>query len=336
MIAAGDDIARSAFWLSLRERPSSPSLITQELDPGDILEVRDVAEAIARAEALVRPAPRPRSTERHSEPPSEAPSAPPSAREDLFDALGLAAKPTDDAAGPAVAASSRISSVPPPPGQAFERGQHLHETSQLDDVETVRDDELELIEPTDEAPATLASASLATPSTPGPALADAGLVRTPSAPILHLRTPTALDRIPGPEDDAFYHPGGRIRGMADVTIDGRPEPTLMLRLRARRSRLSWTVGAALLLLAILAAGALSSPLSPLSSLPLSSPDEAAASRSALHVAHPRETPTRVAWTSTRAKLVTLGGPSLVVSDAPARRVAGSSAVFDVKSLPRAR
>ena len=105
----------------------------------------------------------------------------------------------------------------------------------------------------------------------------------------------------------------------------------MLRLRARRSRLSWAVGGALLVLATLAAGALASPLSSHQEAA-----KAAASRSIPQATHPRETPTRVAWTSTRAKLATLGGPALVVPDAPARRVAGSSAAFDVKSLPRAR
>jgi hypothetical protein len=46
------------------------------------------------------------------------------------------------------------------------------------------------------------------------------------------------------DEDAFYHPAGRIRTLADVTLDGyRPEPTLMLRLRQRRQSFTWFVAA---------------------------------------------------------------------------------------------
>jgi hypothetical protein len=52
------------------------------------------------------------------------------------------------------------------------------------------------------------------------------------------------------DEDAYYQPGGRIRTLADATLEAyRPEPTLLVRLRARRTTLSWVV---LLLLAPLA------------------------------------------------------------------------------------
>lgn len=58
------------------------------------------------------------------------------------------------------------------------------------------------------------------------------------------------------DEDAFYHPAGRIRGFADVTIEPEtryvPEPTLMMRLRQRRNLLSWIAAAVLAPLTLLA------------------------------------------------------------------------------------
>lgn len=265
MIAGGDDVARSAFWVSLREQPSSPSLVTQELDPADILEVRDVAEAIARAEALVRT-------------PVPFANAKPSSSRDLFEELGTRAersRPTDDAVGPATPAAPRVSTVPPPP-----------------------------------APEAISSAAAEQPEPSAPAVRAAA-----PAPILHV--PTA---VPGPEDDAYFHPGGRIRGFADVTLDGyRPESTLLVRLRQRRSRLVWVVAGALVLLSTFSAAALVTP-APLVEVARSAPQ---GSRS-------REAPTRVTFASSRAKLARLDA----VSPSPPR-TAGVP-MFDVKNLPRAR
>lgn len=263
MIAGGDDVARSAFWLSLREQPSSPSLVTQELDPADILEVRDVAEAIARVDAVVR-------AKRPSEP--ELP--------DLFEGLGN--RPTDDASGPAVAAEARPSSVPPPP----------------DDEALVDDAEVELVEAEASSSALIAQAAPAAPS--------------PRPPILHLPT-SVVTATAGPEDDAFYHPGGRIRSFADVTLDGRAEPTLLVRLRARRSRLTWVVAGLVVLLSTFTTGALLAPEA-----------EAEVPRTAPQASRTREAPTRIGWRSSHAKLATLGGR------APA------ASVLDVRNLPRAR
>lgn len=42
------------------------------------------------------------------------------------------------------------------------------------------------------------------------------------------------------DQDAFYHPAGRIRGLADDMLEGyRPESTLMVRLRQHRSAIAW-------------------------------------------------------------------------------------------------
>ena len=99
MISDGDSVAKNAFRVALLAAPSaedtpSPANRTQELDPNDILEVRDMAEAIARAEQIV------------SAPRSSRPSPPSSRRNvgesDLFESLGR--RPTDDTAGPAAAA----------------------------------------------------------------------------------------------------------------------------------------------------------------------------------------------------------------------------------------
>jgi hypothetical protein len=58
------------------------------------------------------------------------------------------------------------------------------------------------------------------------------------------------------DEDAFYHPAGRIRGFADVTLDPDrsyvPESTLLMRIRQRRNLLAWVVAAVLAPLTLLA------------------------------------------------------------------------------------
>lgn len=284
MIAGGDDVARSAFWVSLREQPSSPSLVTQELDPADILEVRDVAEAIARAEAIVRtPIPFPK----------------PSSSRDLFDELATRSprhRPTDDAVGPATPAAPRVSTVPPPPAPA--------EAVELEAAEV---EELEA-EPAPHAARVPAVVAMA---------AEPVRIPAPSAPVLLVPAVPA-----GPDEDAYFHPGGRIRGFGEVTLDGyRPDSTLLVRLRQRRSRLGWVVTGALVLLTTFSAAALLTPgpvVEVARTAPLGSPA--------------RETPTRITFASSRAKLARLDASA----PAPLPAKAAGMPVFDVKSLPRAR
>jgi hypothetical protein len=173
MISSGDKAARDAFRTNLREESTPLPLLTQELDASDILEVQDVAAAIARAEQLVE-ASRPRSSG------------------DLFASLGL--RPTDDAVGPAIPAPVRFDTPLPAP---------------LPVVPTVV---------------------------------------IPPAP---------------PSEDAFYQPAGRIRTLADATLDGcRPESTLLVRLvRAddRRRRFARIALAAMLPLLVLTVAAFVAP-----------------------------------------------------------------------------
>ena len=190
MIAEGDSVARNAFRVGLRQDTPLPTVAsTQELDPSDILEVRDMAEAIARAEKIV--------------------AAPRSSRTrgpDIFEALG---RPTDDTAGPATAAPPRQTPVPPPPAPSVPR-----------------------------------------------------FIAMPAAPMAPAPAPPSRHAIPtgptGAEDDAYFHPAGRMRAFADVTLDGyRPEPTLLLRAASRRKRYSWVLLAAVLPLVALAGFAIS-------------------------------------------------------------------------------
>lgn len=55
MIAGGDEKVRNAFRATLRDEPSRPNVAaTEELSANDILEVHDLANAIARAEQIIR------------------------------------------------------------------------------------------------------------------------------------------------------------------------------------------------------------------------------------------------------------------------------------------
>ncbi|GEM_PF-2431931 len=100
LIAGADTRVRNAFRATLRDEPSTASLIsTAELAPCDVLEVEDLTQAIARAEEVIR--------ERASRPRLSTPGAPSTAR-DIFDALV-----TDDCIGPAVHAPYVPTPVPP-------------------------------------------------------------------------------------------------------------------------------------------------------------------------------------------------------------------------------
>lgn len=120
MIAGGDQSARNAFLTTLRDDSSRRVLDTpianptQELDPSDILEVKDLANAIERAErSMLTPLPIPAQYSRAL---------------DMFESLGASDAATDDIAGPALhapviptpippalAAVARTTPIPPPP-----------------------------------------------------------------------------------------------------------------------------------------------------------------------------------------------------------------------------
>jgi hypothetical protein len=99
MISGGDESARNAFRAYLRDdalaaESSSQLLIspsTEEMSAGDVLEVKNLADAIERAERVLRESSRPR---------------------DMFAELG-GDVPTDDASGPAVYARPTYTPVPP-------------------------------------------------------------------------------------------------------------------------------------------------------------------------------------------------------------------------------
>ena len=107
MIADGDNAARNAFRVALLtaspEETPLPVSSTQELDPGDILEVRDMAEAIARAEQMVAA---PRSSRASSRSDRRRNAAP----VDMFETLGR--RLTDDTAGPATPAPLTVATSP--------------------------------------------------------------------------------------------------------------------------------------------------------------------------------------------------------------------------------
>jgi hypothetical protein len=265
LIADGDSVARNAFRIGLRTDtplPISSSLrtksatqsaatngmpgtagVTQELDPNDILEVQDMAAAIARAEMLLA---------------SPAPPLAYAGRPDMFEALGRRA--TDDTAGPATPAppyASLPAPIPPP-----------------------------LLTPT---------------------------------PLRYVTMPSVLT---GAEDDAFYHPIGRMRSLADVTLDGyRPEPTMLVRAATRRKRFSWVMAAALLPLLVLAAFAGFASTESIESASASS-----ASSTSIRARSPASaTAGRTPFTTTSA-----------LSKAQHASATAAAPVFDVNSLPSAR
>lgn len=217
-----------AFRATLQGEPSSRGVLgTQEIDAADILEVTDLATAIARAEEVIRA----RSSRVLTGDPDSSPSRE-ERRDDLFDRLlsgersaADGASATDDALGPAVHVPHRPTPLPP-------------RTSSIP------------VPPGVSRPATLLRApeEIAISASPKPAVSTA-------QPLLPLSVPPAEPSEPmlPADEDAFYHPVGRIRTLADVTLEGyRPEPTLMVRLRARRSALTWVVAGILAALALVA------------------------------------------------------------------------------------
>jgi len=235
---------------------------TQEIDAADVLEVTDLANAIARAEEVIRA----RSSRVLTSGPESA-AGQDGPGEDIFDKL-VASSPnaekttedplsaTDDAVGPAVHAPYRPTPLPPrttniplPPG--IQRPATL-----------LRAPEDVLATPIPTAPVTPRRATLATLLPPTPVPPAASVHATQPLAAMRSSHSEANSTIPPAartapililDEDAFYHPAGRIRTLADVTIDGyRPEPTLMLRLRERRQSLTWVVGAILAALALLA------------------------------------------------------------------------------------
>jgi hypothetical protein len=269
MIADGDSVARKAFRVGLlaaaREQGDTPLPVntTQELDPSDILEVRDMAEAIARAEQLVA-APR-----------SSRPVSRRNAPADIFESLGR--RPTDDTAGPA---------TPAPAATAAQLLRPLSVTR------------------------------------PQPPVPVAQYVAPPPVPVAQPIAAEMVLSLPVVEDDAYFHPAGRIRSLAEVTLDGyRPEPTLLLRARARRKNFSWILGAVLLPVAILAAIAI-----------LGRQESAAtAATSTTTIA----TATIVTTAAPPAAPKVQSVPVVPVVAKPATATPGSVPVFDVNSLPTA-
>lgn len=248
--------ARPTLLQSLQSSaPSAPSApgtagTTQELDPNDILEVQDMAAAIARAERLLA-----------------SPGATPTGRTgrpDIFEALGRRA--TDDTSGPA---------TPAPP-----------------------------------------YAALPTPIPPAP---------TPTPP-RYVTMPSAFSSA---EDDAFYHPVGRMRSLADVTLDGyRPEPTLLVRAASRRKRFSWIMAAVLLPLLVLAGIAMFASAESASVLPATAGTTLSRAPRATATVGAGKTP--LATSSALSKATGIGGAG------SARLPASGPPVFDVNSLPTAR
>lgn len=233
MISDGDSAARNAFRVALltphaQETPL-PLVGTQELDPADILEVREMAEIIARAEQIVVA---PRSSRvlvqglGNDDPPSSRSLRSPDST-DIFDAL--VRRRTDDTAGPA---------TPAPPAV-------------LTTLLGVGQPRLETQTPVPAAIIPLSA--LATAAAVLESQSQATAARAASALVLSLPVEAPSVR-PGIEEDAFYTPGGRVRSLADVTLDGyRPEPTLLLRAAARRKSFTWLFVAALLPITVLAA-----------------------------------------------------------------------------------
>lgn len=260
IIADGDSAARNAFRVALLtatpDETPLPVNRTQELDPSDILEVRDMAEAIARAEQLVA-APR---------------TARPSSRRhvhaaDMFETLG---RLTDDTAGPAT----------PAPMQAREAVPHH-----------------------DQHAASAVVLSVARPVTPV---------------------------LPVTEDDAYFHPAGRMRNFADSTLEGyRPEPTMLLRAQARRKSFSWILGAVLLpimvLLAVIAIMGRADDRAPATSTTTIATATLVRTAAAQPPSPPRAT----------AVSVSPPAPPIVTSQKTAESPRSSVPVFDVNSLPSA-
>jgi hypothetical protein len=143
--------------------------------------------------------------------------------------------------------------------------------------------------------------------------------------------PSAVTTATSSEDDAFYHPVGRMRSLADVTLDGyRPEPTLLVRAATRRKRILWVLPAVLLPLVVLAAIAIfASAGSPSESFSTSGFSNASPALPA--VALRGKTPLQT--TSAVSKPVHVTSAPIEVA---APSTASTTPVFDVNSLPSAK
>jgi hypothetical protein len=332
-----DDRVRNAFRATLVDEPSSANLGgTKEIDRGDVLEVTDLANAIAKAEEAIRA----RSSrvlfgagtdssssglengvDRRSSPgvvglsPSSWGSL-----EDVFDKLGS----TDDASGPAVHAPYIPTPMPP-----------RATPTPMPPIARLRTPSIDDAEPP------ISSARVTRPLHANATQPLQAMVIPPApttAPLLVI------------EDDAYYHPAGHMRSLADATLESyRPDATSMLRLRERRSALSKIVGIVLALVALLAvfAGAVSigraRTAREAEGAPTTTTPGAVAAPQApapVTVAAPQPSAPAVAAPTTTRAIPTLGAPA--PTTAPAQTTgpttepaADGIPVFDVKSLKNA-
>ena len=129
-----------------------------------------------------------------------------------------------------------------------------------------------------------------------------------------------------PEDDAYFHPAGRLRTLADATLENyRPEPTLLLRAASRRKRYSWVAVALLLPVVVLAAFEISARAG---DAPVTTATRAT---TATKVATATPAPTTAPATPTvAATAATTSKKPPVKADTKA-----ATPVFDVNSLPSA-
>ena len=177
------------------------------------------------------------------------------------------------------------------------------------------------------------------PATPAPPYAT---LPTPIPPALTPSTPRYVTMPSASEDDAFFHPIGRMRSLADVTLDGyRPEPTLLVRAASRRKRFSWIMVAALLpLMALAAIAGFASTEGPESSARSTTTTTTTTSAAALMrarapaTAATARTPLATSSALTKAPAVRAGRTDGEVTTA-APPAAGPP-VFDVNSLPSVR
>jgi len=323
MISGSDERVRNAFRANLLEEPSRPNM-TQELDANDILEVSDLANAIERAERSLRtPLPAPLPTASSSKRPR-----------DIFEALT-----TDDASGPAVHAPARPTPVPPPPPGTLRSPVLAAPATLLPPVVTPI--------PTRVAPG---AKPAPTSSAELQALTAAREPASSSKPAPHVLTlPPTMPRVDvatAMEDDAYFHPGARIRGLADESLQiYRPEPTLLVRARARRRTVSWVVLAVVPALLMLAAAAFflrptAEPAPAVAPQAQVTTTAAATAATAATVApKPAVTAEAKPIVSESKPAVSESKPAVSESKPPmsqAKPAKGEVPVFDVNSLPPAR
>lgn len=112
MISGGDESARNAFRANLRDDSSLSIISTEEMSPGDILEVRNLADAIERAERALRESSRPR--DMFAELGDQLTQRPATQRSPVSTgSLATGASATDDASGPAIYAKPTLTPLPP-------------------------------------------------------------------------------------------------------------------------------------------------------------------------------------------------------------------------------